>query len=261
MKLPIIISNHLKNVNSISILLGSNSRILHKQKLGKYLSTSVISRNIDVTEPQIKQQQHKVELKPHDYEKLWLEQDSKMRTNFSQDEFKFVIGSLYNLVRFIKTASGHNQKILHASILKNIAKRFLYPDEETEGEAATSAAVNASLLSKLKQPSGENWSIVFDNIPRVISLVDEVDKVNLWDPRAIRKPFTQEEILRGMHVDLFDTFSEVQSRELASKAASVRNTTFIEKKFTFMIPIHKKSYFWPFLCSNKRKTYFILTFC
>ena len=153
-----------------------------------------------------------------------------MRTNFSQDEFKFVIGSLYNLVRFIKTASGHNQKILHASILKNIAKRFLYPEEETEGEAATSAAVNASLLSKLKQPSGENWSIVFDNIPRVISLVDEVDKVNLWDPRAVRKPFTQEEILRGMHVDLFDTFSEVQSRELASKAASVRNTTFIEKK-------------------------------
>lgn len=254
MKLPIIISNHLKNVNSISILLGSNSRIHHKHQLGKYLSTSIISRNIDVTEPQIKQlqqQQQKVELKPHDFEKLWLEQDAKMRTNFSQDEFKFVIGSLYNLVRFIKTASGHNQKILHASILKNIAKRFLYPEEETEGEAATSAAVNASLLSKLKQSSGENWSIVFDNIPRVISLVDEVDKVNLWDPRAVRKPFTQEEILRGMHVDLFDTFSEVQSKELASKAASVRNTTFIEMKFTLMIPIHKKSYFWPFLLKFK----------
>lgn len=141
-------------------------------------------------------------LSSKEYEKLWDEQDTKLHKSFSQEEFNFIIQHLYNFS--IHIYRGYfSSRAINNSVYYNISKEILNPTKLPK-------TLQTSILTKFKT-SSENWSIIFDNIPKLVKILEDEKSITHSDNQILLLRRNKENYINTLHLEMFTGFSRLQS--------------------------------------------------
>lgn len=149
-------------------------------------------------------------LTPQQFEHLWRDQDARIRTDFNEDEFRLVVDNLHALSLRIRRSLNIETMITRA-IYSNICQSILSP--KTDGDTPTPSKL--SLIEKLKTTS-DNWSIIFDNVGRVMSLVTDLP-LPANRRGSLRTPVSLDLVLNSLYVDIYRGLSTLQSTHVPAQ--------------------------------------------
>lgn len=191
------------NVKFSKKLLYSPGRLSKQlcEVFNKYLSCSAsLSGHQDV------ETTSSIELSVQHYEKLWQEQDLKLQNNFTRDEFKFVIKNLFSFSKAVSRTINFDHTITKS--VYSISKQLIHPATREESQI--------NLVEKLKA-SSENWSVIFNNLWPVVSLVTSEFNEPTSNKQTMRKQIDRETLINSFYAHMFTGFSQLQSDSTMTK--------------------------------------------